>query len=147
MAGQNLSGLILAARLARPLPPRIVTARSGVPNDLYNPFVVAETETLAASEVDRLVRAVVTEANGSVLSSRTSVESEPNAATQRIKVEAVIEGRIEVIQRTLFSLETSTPLVLIDDLLMQPTERSSNGTDAPTLQMNLTLNAFWRREP
>lgn len=140
----------LAARLARPLPQRLAETRSAAATGDGNPFVTADTETLAAAEIDRLVRTTAADAKGAVLSSRTSVEPEANAETRRIKVEAVMEGRIEVIQRTLFDLETRVPLVLVDDLVVQPADRGTGAPDvpaAPLLQANVTLTAFWRGEP
>lgn len=141
----------LAARLARPLPQRLAETRSAAATgDNGNPFVAADTETLAAAEIDRLVRTTAADAKGAVLSSRTSVEREANTGTRRIKVEAVMEGRIEIIQRTLFDLETRVPLVLVDDLVVQPADRGTGAPDvpaAPLLQANVTLTAFWRGEP
>ncbi|WP_371425235.1 type II secretion system protein GspM [Tardiphaga sp.] len=114
------------------------------------PFVAAETETTAAAEVDRLIRAVVMKANGAVLSTQASIERGNDTTTRRIEIQAVIEGQIEAIQRTLFNLEIGAPLIFIDDLALQLVERSSGKNEKaqmPLLQASLTLSAFWRSAP
>lgn len=136
----------LADQLAHTAPDRLTAAATA---DLRDPFVAAATETLAAAEVDRLVRATVLKAPAAVLSSRAAVDREGDAPVRRIAVEAVIEGRIEAVQRVLFNLETGTPLILVDDLSVQPTETASKGAQpaAPVLHATMTLSAYWRATP
>jgi hypothetical protein len=117
---------------------------------LLTPFVVAETSTTAAAEADRRIRAVTAEANGVVLSTQASVEQGSDAATRRIEVQAVIEGQLDAVQRSLFNLETGPVLMFIDELTLQPVERNAGRTtnpQSPLLQVSLTLSAFWRSGP
>lgn len=139
--------LELIERLRLADPTRAGAARQAPRQD---PFVVSETATLAAAEIDRLIRTVVTRVNGAVLSTQATVERDDNAAMRRIEVQAVIEGPIEAIQHTLFELETGAPVILISDLELQPVERSTGKRDAmqaPRLQGTLALSAFWRSGP
>uniref|UniRef100_Q07N82 General secretion pathway protein GspM n=1 Tax=Rhodopseudomonas palustris (strain BisA53) TaxID=316055 RepID=Q07N82_RHOP5 len=112
-----------------------------------NLFVVAETATTAAAEVDRLVRAIVSKDSSTVLSTQATIEQGDGPASRRIELQATIEGRIEAIQRVLFNLETSAPMMLVDTFTMQPIERGASRKEAqaPLLQATLTLSAYWRR--
>src|SRR5262245_37787440 len=69
----------LAERLARTMPQRRGAAPAGPA-----PFVSADTETLAAAELDRLVRASVGRASGVVLSSRASAARSGDGPLLRI---------------------------------------------------------------
>lgn len=113
-------------------------------------FVVAETSTTAAAEVDRLVRAVVVKANGTIQSTQTSIEQATDVSAKRIEIQAIIEGELETIQRMLVNIETGTPLMFIDDITLQPIERQTTKRgkpQTPPLQASLTLSAFWRAAP
>jgi len=140
----------LAERLSRTMPRPVGGDGADPARRAATPFVTAETETLAAAEVDRLVRAVTTEAAGAVLSSQAEVARESDAPMRRIEVQAIIEGRIEALQRVLFTLETGAPLMFVDDVSVQPVERSEAKSEAaqmPVLQATLTLSAYWRSGP
>lgn len=138
----------IAERLVRNRPARSVTAATdpGQPGDL----VVAGSETLAAAEVDRLVRGSVLKASAAVLSSRVSVDRDGDKTTRRIAVEAVVEGRMETLQRLLFKLETGSPMIIVEELSVQPTIVSgtrSERDDSPVLHATLALSAYWRASP
>ena len=151
MQAEIASKTALAERLSRTMPgPRAAAGDGAEQARPATPFVTAESETLAAAEVDRLVRAVTTEAAGTVLSSQAEVARESEASMRKIEVQAVIEGRIEALQRVLFTLETGAPLMFVDDVSVQPVERSETKSDAaqmPVLQATLTLSAYWRSAP
>jgi general secretion pathway protein M len=120
--------------------------------DLQIPFVEAETETLAAAQIDSLVRAAVLRADGTVLSSRAEVKHEESERTRRIEVDLVVQGHIGAMQRMLFALETGAPFVFVDALSIQPVEgavdkRRPGTAMAPVLQAALTLSAYWRGAP
>jgi len=137
----------LIGRLRQADPNRGGAPRQAPREDL---FVAAETATLAAAEIDRLVRSVVGKVNGAVLSTQATVERGDDATMRRIEVQAVIEGPIEAIQRTLFDLETGAPVMFVSDLELQPIERSAAKRDVnqpPRLQGTMAFNAFWRSGP
>ena len=108
--------------------------------------VVAESETLAAADLDTLVRSTVVDAGGAVLSSQTEAKHDEAGIGGRIEAQAVVEGPIEAVQKAVFRLENGTPLVLVDEIAMQPVEASGGaGGDpqAPTLHATMTLSAYW----
>lgn len=118
--------------------------------DGADPFVVADTGTLAAASLDAAVRSLATAAGVSLLSSRADEKgAEPGIGT-RIEDQAVIEGRNEALQAVLVRLETGSPTVLVEDLAMEPAEVDQGaGVDPqdPRLRVSLTLTAFWRPGP
>lgn len=109
--------------------------------------VVANSETLAAAQVDALVRATVAQAGGSVLSSRADAKHDEEGPEGRIEVQAVIEAPNDALQSLLLKIESGKPMMLIEDASIQPA--SSGGADAaentaPRLHATLTLSAFWQ---
>lgn len=111
---------------------------------------VAESGTQAAAAVDAMVRATVLDAGGSVLSSRAEAKSERTPGGNRIEVEAVVEGRVEAIQKILYRFERGFPMVFVEHLALRAAEASrAAGTDpnAPLLHETLTLDAYWDRAP
>lgn len=112
-----------------------------------NPFVGAETETLAAAEVDSLLRKIVMESNGAILSSRAEPKHVDAGHIHKIEAEISLEGRIEAIQAALFALETAAPFIFIKALELHPANEASDkaGADpAPVLRATLTASAYWK---
>jgi len=140
----------MAERLVRNRPLRPVTAAKesgGPPADI---MVVAGSETLAAAEVDRLIRGSVLKASATVLSSRASVDRDGDKMMRRIAVEAVVEGGMDALQRLLFKLETGSPMIIVEELSVQPTmvsESRSERDDSRILHATLALSAYWRASP
>ncbi len=117
-----------------------------------DPFVPADTATLAAAAIDSDLRSLATAAGLTLLSSRADAKpDEPGAADAgvgtRVEDQAVIEGRNEALQTLLVRLETGTPTVLVDDLAIEPAEVDgavAGDPQAPRLRISLTLSAYWR---
>lgn len=163
-----LAGLLLAAALAdlssaiaerdakaefaiRSLP----ASRSGQAGDTgkteaANLALAAESETLAAADLDTLVRSTFVDAGSAVMSSRTEAKHEDAGIAGKIEAQVVVEGPIEALQQALVRLENGTPLVLIDEISMQPVEASGmpgSEPQAPILHATLTLTAYWAASP
>ncbi len=117
-----------------------------------DPFVRADTATLAAAAVDADLRSLAATAGLSLLSSRADAKpDEPAAAAAgigtRIEDQAVVEGQNEALQALLAKLEAGSPSVLVDDLAVEPAEvdqAALGDPQAPRLRMSLTLSAYWR---
>lgn len=116
-----------------------------------DPFVVAETATLAAGAVDADLRALALAAGLSLQSNRADAKpDQPDGAGgigTRIEDQAVVEGPNEALQALLVKLETGLPIVLVDDLALEPVEVETSMTSdpqAPRLRLSLTLSAYWR---
>ena len=113
--------------------------------------VVADTDTLAAARIDAVVRSAIVDAGGAVLSSRSEAKhDEPSGAgtSERIEVQAVVQGSIESLQAGLFHLESGRPAILVDALSARPVEGVQDAAPpslAPVLTATLTLSAYWER--
>lgn len=118
-----------------------------------DPFVAADTATLAAGAVDADLRARALDAGLALLSSRADAKPDEAGSAAgaglgtRIEVQATVEGQNEALQRLLLALETGTPTVMIDALAMEPAQTEGAGAGdprSPKLRATLTLNAYWR---
>ncbi len=116
-----------------------------------DPFVEADSQTLAAARIDALIRSVADEKSGSVLSSRSEAKPDEDGIGGHIEAQAVIEGQNEALQSILLKLEGSDPVILVDALSLEPADVSSDATptdpQAPRLRMTLTLGAYWKASP
>ena len=118
-----------------------------------DPFVTGDSATLAAAAVDSDLRSRAVAAGLSLQSNRADAKPEEPAGAAgsgigiRIEDQAVVEGRNEALQALLVGLETGTPVVLVDELAIEPAEAdaaTSGDPQSPRLRMSLTLSAFWR---
>ena len=116
-----------------------------------DPFVEADSQTLAAAQIDALIRSVADDNNGAVLSSRSEAKPDEAGIGGRIEAQAVIEGQNEALQSVLLKLEGGDPVILVDALSLEPAEVPAEGTpvdpQAPRLRMTLTLGAYWKAAP
>ena len=118
-----------------------------------DPFVAADTATLAAAAVDADLRARTLAAGLALLSSRADARPEDAGGPAgaglgtRIEVQATVEGQNEALQGLLLALETGTPTVLVDALAVEPAQSDGAGSGdarSPRLRATLTLAAYWR---
>ena len=118
-----------------------------------DPFVTADTATLAAAKVDADLRALAGASGLSLRSSRAEAKAEEPQGAEggigtRIEVQAAVEGSNEALGALLSRLETAAPTVLVDAIAIEAAETDPGaGTEvgaAPRLRANLTLSAYWR---
>ena len=116
-----------------------------------DPFVAADSPTLAAARVDADLRTLAAASGLSLRASRAEVKPAETAGTPdpwtRIEVQASVEGQNDALQAFLVKLETGLPVVLVDGLSVEPAEAEAGGAadpQAPRLHASLTLAAFWR---
>jgi hypothetical protein len=104
--------------------------------------ILAATETLAASELQKQVVERVTKAGGAVRSARAEVTREAVAdGVQRLVARLSFDGSMAALQSLLFDLETGAPFIFVDTLAVQPSSPAM-GVDE-TLQVTLVLSAYW----
>lgn len=130
--------------------------RAGLPSaaaPLADPFVAADSPTLAAARVEADVRALALALGLSLRASRAEAKPADASATPdpwtRIELQASVEGQNDALQGFLVKLEAGQPTVLVDALAVEPAEAEGEGVavaaaPAPRLHANLTLAAFWR---
>ena len=119
-----------------------------------DPFVVADTATLAAAGVDADLRALALSCGLSLRSSRAEAKPDEPGATggigTRIEDQAIVEGQNDALQALLVKLHAGTPVVIVDDLAIEPAEAEQatlSDPQAPRLRMSLTVSAYWRANP
>jgi general secretion pathway protein M len=133
--------------------------RQGEPNavatdstDEGEPFIAAASETQAAAEIDRLLRKIVAESDGSVLSTHAEPKhDEEQGAMRKIEASLVMEGKIETIQKALYAIESGSPFIFVDLLALAPVNEASDRNAAggsniasPLLRATLTTSAYWK---
>ncbi len=137
--------------LARSVAASRRSALSPAAEQRADPFVEADSQTLAAAQVDALIRSVADDNSGAVLSSRSEAKPDEGGIGGRIEAQAVIEGQNEALQSVLLKLEGGDPIILVDALALEAADVPSEGTpadpQAPRLRMTLTLEAFWKTVP
>ncbi|MGI3899961.1 MAG: type II secretion system protein GspM [Janthinobacterium lividum] len=121
---------------------------------LSDPFVVAQTATLAAAQVDADLREIANSSGMTLTSSRADAKpddpgtaGEPNGLGTRIEDQATVEGQNDALQSFLIRLETGGPIVLVDALAVEPAEVNQTSLadpQAPRLRITLTISAYWR---
>lgn len=116
-----------------------------------DPFVAAESATLAAARVDADLRALALAAGLSLRASRAEAKPAETAGAPdpwtRIEVQASVEGQNDALQAFLTKLEAGDPMVFIDGLTVEPAEAEPAAVadpQAPRLHVTMTLAAFWR---
>ncbi len=126
-------------------------ALSPVAERQTDPFIESDSQTLAAAQLDALIRSVAGDNSGAVLSSRSEAKPDENGIAGHIESQAIIEGQNEALQAILVKLEESDPVILVDALTMEPADSSSDTApgdpQAPRLRMTVTLGAYWKAAP
>lgn len=110
-------------------------------------FVSADSETLAAAQVDALVRAMAKETEAAVLSSRAEAKHDEPGLAGRIEVQVVVEATNDALQALLLTMESRTPMLLVDTVAIQPVSTTSADPEeavSPRLHASLALSAYWR---
>ena len=117
-----------------------------------DPFVTADSATLAAARVDAGLRALAVTSGLSLRSSRAEAKLDEARAVEagigtRIEIQATVEGSNEALGALLSRLETAFPTVLVDAMTVEAAEAEQGApadTGAPRLRATLTLSAYWR---
>ena len=77
----------------------------------------ADSETLAAADLQERVKSAVQDAGGSLTSTQI-LEPESASSFQRISVNVRMTGSTPAVQKSLYTLESGRPVLVIDDLLV-----------------------------
>ncbi|WP_457675327.1 type II secretion system protein GspM [Thiolapillus sp.] len=78
-------------------------------------FVSAANPELAAAELQKRVKSIVTEAQGKLVSTQ-KVDSREDGATREIKIKVRMKGDVDALARVLHELEGRLPVVTIDNV-------------------------------
>ncbi len=109
------------------------------------------TGALASAEVQEFIKKVITEAGGQLSSTQALPLSTKNEFS-RITVSVRMTGNSEVLRAVLYKLETSTPLLIINQIDIRPMRGVRSRTTRqiePSNELNINFQAvsFMRRLP
>ncbi len=109
------------------------------------------TDALASAEMQEFIKKAIVEAGGQ-LSSTQSIPVSSKGDFTRITVRVRMTGNSEVLRSVLYKIETSTPLIVIDQIDIRPVRGVRNRTtrqiDASNeLNVNFQAATFMRKQP
>jgi general secretion pathway protein M len=100
-----------------------------------SPFLEGESETQASAALLKRLTAASAQAGANVLSSE--VEPQANAKDGYLKAITTCELEEPALQRLLYDLEAGTPLLLVDQVLVQP------ANDGGKLRVVIGVSGLW----
>jgi len=108
--------------------------------------ISAVSETIAASELHKILLDSLEEAGGSVHSIQAEATTDTTGdGLRRLTAQATFDSSMDSLQRILFKLETARPYVFIDSLVVQPSSSSTAGTQPwEVLRATLVTSSYWR---
>jgi general secretion pathway protein M len=109
------------------------------------------TDALASAEMQEFIKKAIVEAGGQ-LSSTQSIPVSTKGDFTRITVRVRMTGNSEVLRTVLYKIETSTPLIVIDQIDIRPVRGVRNRTTReiePSNDLNVNFQAatFMRKQP
>lgn len=110
-----------------------------------------QTEALASAELQESIKKAIVEAGGQ-LSSTQALPIVDKDRFRQITVSVRMAGNLDVLRGVLFRLETSTPLIMIDQLDIRPVRgirNRRNNQVGLTNELNVNFQAisFMRKQP
>jgi hypothetical protein len=106
--------------------------------------LMAGSETQAVAGLDEIVRSAVARSGAQIVSSRAEpVSPEDHGA---IGVSARFQGDIRAAQAALFSIETGSPQVAVDQIELVPRDGDADSAD-PVLQVAIRVTSHWSHAP
>jgi hypothetical protein len=114
--------------------------------DRREPYLTAESETIAAAALQTRVRGLVENAGGIVFSTQVLQKTEGEGEERRLEVQVVFEATIEATQAVLHGVESGSPIGFVDEFTAQPARLAADtGVPSRTLRVGMTVTSFWRR--
>ena len=108
--------------------------------------IAAPTETVAASELQKAVLALLEHAGGVVHTIQAEATSDVTGeGLRRLNTQITFDGSMDALQKVLFDLETAIPFVFVDSVLVQPTATAAPGAKVgETLRVTLVASSYWK---
>ena len=112
-------------------------------------FNSQETDALASAEMQEFIKKTIVDAGGQLSSTQALPVSDKDKFS-RITVRVRMTGSSEVLRTVLYKIETSTPLIIIDQIDIRPTRGRRNRTTRQTessneLNVNFQAVSFMRK--
>ena len=114
-------------------------------------FNSQNTDALASAEMQEFIKKAIVDAGGQ-LSSTQALPVSNKDKFSRITVRVRMTGNSEVLRAVLYKIETSTPLIIIDQLDIRPMRGRRNRTtrqieSSNELNVNFQAVSFMRKQP
>jgi general secretion pathway protein M len=114
-------------------------------------FNSQQTEALASAELQEFIKKAIVDAGGQ-LSSTQALPINNKGKFSLITVSVRMTGNIEALRSVLYHLETSTPLIMIDQLDIRPmrgkrNRRTRQVEPSNDLNVNFQAVSFMRKQP
>lgn len=114
-------------------------------------FNSQQTDALASAEMQNFIKQTIVDAGGQ-LSSTQAIPVSVKDGFSRITVRVRMTGNSEVLRAVLYKIETSTPLILIDQVDIRPMRGRRNAVThkiEPSNDLNVNFQAvsFMRKQP
>ena len=123
-----------------------VSSRNGSARFSANDMVMAApTETLAASELQKMILAFVDEAGGAVHSIQAEVGNDVVAdGLKHLNAQATFDSSVDALQKALFAIENAVPFIFVDSLVVQPALTSASSNTDDRLKVTLVVSSYWK---
>lgn len=114
-------------------------------------FNTQETDALASAEMQEFIKKAIIEAGGQ-LSSTQAIPVTSKGQFNRITVRVRMIGNSEALRAVLYKMETSVPLIIVDQIDIRPMRGVRNRTTRqidPSNDLNVNFQAvsFMRKKP
>jgi general secretion pathway protein M len=118
-------------------------------HDSQGYFNSQKTDALASAEMQEFIKKVIVEAGGQLSSTQTLPVSNKDKFS-RITVRVRMTGNSEVLRDVLYKIETSTPLIIIDQIDIRPMRGKRNRAtrqieSSNELNVNFQAVSFMRK--
>ncbi len=118
-------------------------------HDLQSYFNSQETDALASAEMQAFIKKTIVDAGGQLSSTQALPVNNKNKFS-KITVKVRMNGNSEVLRAVLYNIETSTPLIIIDQIDIRPLRGTMNNVthqiDANNnLNVNFQVVSFMRK--
>jgi hypothetical protein len=108
-------------------------------------FLDASTPGLASAQLQSYVGQLAGDQNASLVSSGGETAKRDDAP-DTVRVQATLDMKLQSLRAMLYQLESGTPYVFVDALVVQPVNSTAGGVvEDPLLRATLSLRALWRR--
>ena len=109
-------------------------------------IIAAPTETIAASELQKAVLALLERAGGVVHIIQAEATSDVTGeGLRRLNTQITFDGSMDTLQKVLFDLETAIPFIFVESVLVQPTATAAPGAKiGETLRVTLVASSYWK---
>ncbi|MCF7986006.1 MAG: type II secretion system protein M [Methylovulum sp.] len=120
-------------------------------HDTQGYFNSQETDALASAEMQNFIKKTIVDAGGQLTSTQAIPVTSKNGFN-RITVRVRMTGNSEVLRSVMYKIETSTPLIIIDQIDIRPVRGKRNVTTnkiEPSNDLNVNFQAvsFMRKPP